>query len=307
MAVSLGIPLRRLLLAMLPVIAVWASYSGVSAAPRVIQSPAGPTTRTFSSRGLSSERAASRHRIVIVLDPGHGGWDTGAVHHEPNGRIDLMEKTVTLEIALSAARVLRKQGYMVLLTRTTDRAVNEPPRDLNHDGVIDSVDELEARVLFANRNHASVYVAIHINGSVDPSAHGMLIYYCPAHRFWRLNLRFARLLDQSIYSDIAATGYRPPNYGVATDVSDRVPQRYADYPWFLQIGPADAKHGLVENKAVSALGETLFMTNNREESLLKKPAMIDAIAHGYAGGIEAFIRTDLHNKPFVRGTGAGNK
>jgi N-acetylmuramoyl-L-alanine amidase len=237
------------------------------------------------SRG---HQITSSHRIIVVLDPGHGGPDTGAAHYLPDGRVDLMEKTVTLEIALRAAAILRHRGYLVDLTRTTDRAVNVPPRDYNHDGTINEVDELEARVAFANQRRANLFVSIHINGSTDPNLGGLTVYYCPAHPFAAANLRLARLLDQSIDLHLKHAGYIPSDWGVHTDVSLQVPQHYADYPWFLTLGPAAPQHGLVAQRAVAALGETLFLSNDREAALLHRHRILAAIAAGYAEGIERF-------------------
>jgi N-acetylmuramoyl-L-alanine amidase len=229
-----------------------------------------------------------RHHVVIVLDPGHGGSDAGAVHRLPDGTIDLMEKTVTLEIALRTAASLRHAGYTVYLTRTTDRNVNEPSRDYNHDGVVDNIDELEARVAFANQHHADLFVSIHINGSESADARGLIVYYCPAHPFAAENIRLAQLLDEAIYHQLQHTGYTPANWGIASDVSDPAPQRYPDYPWFFVLGPADKRDGIIANNAVSALGETLYITNDWEAALLHQRRIIVAIAAGYVRGIEQF-------------------
>lgn len=202
-----------------------------------------------------------------------------------------MEKTVTLELALKTAKMLRQAGYYTLLTRTRDQAVNTPPRDYNHDGRIDGIDEAEARVVFANAHHARIFVSMHFNASSSASAGGLIVYYCPAHPFWRSNKRLARLLDQAIFTHLLKAGYRAKNMGIATDVSDRVPQAYPDYPWFFQIGPADRKHGIIGNNAVSSLGETLYITNQREDSLLHRPHILTAIAAGYAKGIERYLHS----------------
>lgn len=243
-----------------------------------------------SSRQRAVHHQPVQEPFVIVLDPGHGGGDTGAVHRTASGQVDLMEKYLTLKIGLQAARALRRAGYTVYLTRTTDRAVNDPPHDYNRDGVFDEVDELEARVHFANAHHANLFVSIHINGSASPQDHGLTVYYCPAHRFVAKNIILARLLDRSIYAHLRNAGYTPVNKGVVSDVSDVVPQRYADYPWFFVIGPADPRHWIVANNAVSALGETLYVTNNREAALLHRPRIVRAIARGYVSGIERYFQ-----------------
>ncbi len=244
-------------------------------------------------QGHRSQPAKKARKTVIVLDPGHGGWDSGGVHVMPNGRIDNKEKWVTLKVALLAARKLRHAGYTVFLTRTRDQAVNrgrnsyKPTDDM-------SVNELEARVLFSNKHHARIFVSIHINGDGSPSVHGLTVYYNPAHKFSRSNLKLARSLDTSIESSLSKAHYRPYNWGVHTDVSDLVPQHFADYPYFLQIGPADKKDHLIENKAVSALGETLFITNYHEDQLLKRKVILEAIASGYTDGIERYLKPHSH-------------
>lgn len=79
---------------------------------------------------------------TIVIDPGHGGRDPGAIG--PDG---LEEKTVTLAVARDLKRKLDAlKGYRVLLTRHTDRFV-----------------ALKKRVEFANAHHADLFISIHVN------------------------------------------------------------------------------------------------------------------------------------------------
>lgn len=83
---------------------------------------------------------------IIVLDPGHGGPDSGAVG---NG---LREKDVTLAIAQRAARLLRTMGADVRLIRNDDRVFSE-----------DKATDLNERADFANKLHADYFISIHIN------------------------------------------------------------------------------------------------------------------------------------------------
>ncbi|WP_353893334.1 N-acetylmuramoyl-L-alanine amidase [Proteinivorax hydrogeniformans] len=91
---------------------------------------------------------------TIVLDPGHGGSNTGAVG---NG---LLEKEVVLEISLIAEKKLKDQGANVLLTRRQDRRVS-----------------LSERVRVANDNNADIFVSVHVNGFTDPTARGTETYW----------------------------------------------------------------------------------------------------------------------------------
>jgi N-acetylmuramoyl-L-alanine amidase len=227
--------------------------------------------------------------LIVVLDPGHGGpmhWG------DESGAVDLsgtlMEKQMTLKVGLLAASYLRGMGYTVYLTRTGDQHVNIPPRDLNHDGTINHIDEFDARTLFANHRHADVFVSIHFDGNGDTSLHGTHGYYCPARPFWKSSKRLAGLLTTSVASQITRAGYRDPNNGIETDVADKVPQSRADYPWFLVLGPS-RPHWLTGTAMPGALIETLFMSNPADDAAMRKSAVVAAMAHGYANGIRQYF------------------
>jgi N-acetylmuramoyl-L-alanine amidase len=226
---------------------------------------------------------------VVVLDPGHGGQmhygdESGAV--SADGK--LLEKNMTLEVAKVAAKDLGQMGYKVYLTRTRDQHVNTPPRDWNHDGKIDHVDEANARTIFANRHHADVFVSIHFDGSTDSSIRGTHGFYCPSRSFWRDSQRLATLLSNTVVKEVRGTGYSDKNGGVETDVADIVPQQWADYPWFLVLGPG-RKHRVVATQMPGALIETLFMTSPRDDAAMSRASIISAIGQGYADGIRAYF------------------
>jgi N-acetylmuramoyl-L-alanine amidase len=92
---------------------------------------------------------------TIVLDPGHGGKDPGAVWK------GLYEKNLVLDICKRAAPKLRKMlGVKVLLTRTSDKF---PP--------------LEARTAFANTHEADIFVSVHINAAASHRLNGIETYF----------------------------------------------------------------------------------------------------------------------------------
>lgn len=101
-------------------------------------------------------REASR----VVLDPGHGGRDTGAV-----GPAGVVEKDVTLDIAHRAAHTLVGQGIDVLLTRDDDRFV-----------------ALEERAARANSFSADLFVSIHCNASEGGGRRGVETYVLDSTR-----------------------------------------------------------------------------------------------------------------------------
>lgn len=96
---------------------------------------------------------------LIVIDPGHGGTDPGAV--SPNG---VKEKDVNLQISLKTRNTLKNAGYNVLMTR---------------DG--DTYPTLEQRPDLANKNSADIFISIHANSVLNvPSANGIEILYAPS-------------------------------------------------------------------------------------------------------------------------------
>ena len=96
-------------------------------------------------------------RVTVVLDPGHGGNDPGAI-----GIDSLHEADIVLPIAQQVAAALEQQGVQALLTRNDDREV-----------------ELEPRVQLAERANATLFVSIHANSiSLDrPDVNGFETYY----------------------------------------------------------------------------------------------------------------------------------
>ena len=104
---------------------------------------------------------------TIVLDPGHGGSDSGAVG--PNGT---QEKDVTLAIAQKVRDILTASGARVVMTRTDDHDVYGP----------DATDrqELQARVnIGAYTPDMQLFLSIHANSFSSPSAHGTETFYYP--------------------------------------------------------------------------------------------------------------------------------
>lgn len=237
--------------------------------------------------------AANRHHTsapqTVVIDPGHGGSESGAV--DASGQ--LLEKNLTLQVAKKAAHYLTAMGYRVYLTRTRDQAVNTPARDQNHDGTIDHVDEFDARNLFANRHHADVFVSIHFDGSSDPTVHGTHGYYCPARPFWRQSKVLANLVTTAVTSAVRRSGYADFGQGVETDVADVVPQSRADYPWFLVLGPSRPRW-ITGTSMPGALIESMYLSNPQDAAALRHASTITAIAKGYAAGIHAYLLQGAH-------------
>ncbi|NEQ27932.1 MAG: N-acetylmuramoyl-L-alanine amidase [Microcoleus sp. SIO2G3] len=98
-----------------------------------------------------------QQRRIVVIDPGHGGSDSGAV-----GIGGIYEKEIVLDISLQVASLLENQGIQAILTRQTDVALG-----------------LQSHVEIANRARATLCVSIHANAiSMDrPEVNGIETFH----------------------------------------------------------------------------------------------------------------------------------
>lgn len=101
---------------------------------------------------------ASKPFTVVVLDPGHGGRDSGAMCG------GVLEKDLTLDVARRVDRLLNSEGVATLMTRVGDSYVS-----------------LADRAAFANRVRQCIFVSIHFNEDNQPVATGVETYYA-AHQ-----------------------------------------------------------------------------------------------------------------------------
>jgi len=109
---------------------------------------------TLDSPRPLDKRAVPLSIKRIVIDPGHGG-ESGAVSQS-----GVMEKEITLDVALRLRRLMATEPYQVLLTRQTDVKV-----------------PLDKRVAFANENKGDLFVSIHVNSTEPKSLRPLETYY----------------------------------------------------------------------------------------------------------------------------------
>ena len=143
-------------------------------------------------------RAAGKK--IIVLDPGHGGIDSGTV-----GVNGLMEKDLALAEGLILARVLRGRGYSVFLTRENDTFV--PHRQ---------------RVAIARTHKADLFISLHADSHPDPSTTGLSIYTLSDGRSDREAAALARRENQSdVIAGVDLSGSNNPVAPILIDLAQR--------------------------------------------------------------------------------------
>ncbi|MCH9813872.1 MAG: N-acetylmuramoyl-L-alanine amidase [Epsilonproteobacteria bacterium] len=115
-------------------------------APKVIQTKPQTSTKPSVTKKQKTKKRLYSSSKVIVIDPGHGGKDAGAVGYKK-----YQEKHAVLKVSKVLQGLLKKQGYKVYLTREKDKFI-----------------KLSNRTNFANKKEADLFISIHANAS--PSA-----------------------------------------------------------------------------------------------------------------------------------------
>ncbi len=201
---------------------------------------------------------------LVVLDPGHGGRDGGAT-----GRLGLLEKELTLEIARAVRARLAVAGVKVEVTRDDDRLV-----------------ELDERVRFAAVRRAAVFVSIHFNAAAEPASRGIETYVPfadPSPRTPGTGPRRAGGADAVFFDPKAAAsaalGFQLQRHAVRSAATqDRGLRRSR----FLVLRDAPCPAALVECG---------FLTNPVDARLISEPAHRSRIADGIARGILEYLLT----------------
>lgn len=127
----------------------------------------------FSIQALHNDvwaaSAGARYAKSVIIDPGHGGPDGGAV-----GVDGAVEKNINLAISLKLAGFFRASGFQVIMTRSTDRSI--------HDSGCDTIREMKSsdlhnRLKIGNEHPQSLFISIHQNNFGQSQYSGTQVFY----------------------------------------------------------------------------------------------------------------------------------
>lgn len=125
----------------------------------------------FNNRKNTDADALSEKTVTVILDPGHGGEDGGAV-----GAGDVYEKDLNLAIAKEVESYLKMNGISVICTRNEDILLYD--RNVDYKGRKKMLD-LAARLKISRETENSVFVSIHMNAFPQTQYSGLQVYYSP--------------------------------------------------------------------------------------------------------------------------------
>jgi len=186
-------------------------------------------------------------RVSVLIDPGHGGADGGAV--APDGTL---EKTLNLSVSLTLRDLLRVMGFSVTMTRDTDTMVNAEGDTQRERKVRDMNNRL------AMSQQADFTVSIHQNTFSQSQYHGTQVFYSA-------NRAESRVLAEAVQESVV-TALQPENNRVCKAGSSSV---------FL----------LDRAQTPLILVECGFLSNETELAKLKDPLYQRQLALAVAGGV----------------------
>lgn len=217
----------------------------------------------------------------IVIDPGHGGRDVGAV-----GPNKVYEKDIVLKIAKRLARKIKsKLGCEVILTRSTDRFLS-----------------LEERTAIANSKSADLFISIHTNSHKSSRAYGIETYILSPKATDEDAIRVAQRENADSRNNMSDLEAILINLMQTSKIDES--SRLATYVQRGMVRQLDGKYNRIKNKGVkqalfyvligasmpSILVETSFISNKRECGRLKDPTYQDNLCDGILKGIRRYMR-----------------
>ncbi|MEM9421075.1 MAG: N-acetylmuramoyl-L-alanine amidase [Pseudomonadota bacterium] len=240
-------------------------------------SAAPPLPSVKPKRG--NNRSNDNAKLTIVLDPGHGGRDPGAI-----GSTGLREKVITLSAAKTLASILEKRGYRVILTRRDDTYVKH-----------------EDRIDLARDTQADMFISIHADANAVKSVSGGSVYTLSDDRSAKMAKDAAesgnfRVFDldasetdrdvSSILYDLASTDTKNQSARLATalisEMKDEIPM----------VRNTHRKAGLLvllSPDVPAVLVEMAFLSNKKDEANLGSKKWRRRAVTAVADGIDLYF------------------
>src|SRR5947207_5140608 len=214
---------------------------------------------------------------VVVLDPGHGGQDSGAMCG------GVLEKDLTLDVARRIDRLLDSEGIATLMTRLDDTYVS-----------------LADRAAFANRVRNCIFVSIHFNEDNKPISTGVENYYA----------------SHQIATASSVASWLPFLWRPLSDSPNPESQRLAGFiqealvarTRAINRGTQPGQFFVIANvTSPAALIEGGFLTNKEDISKLASEDYRDQIAAAVADGILHYRDATIQRKPTLAATDPGKR
>jgi N-acetylmuramoyl-L-alanine amidase len=252
-----------------------------------------------ASGGRGRRRPGPVASTIIVLDPGHGGVEQGAV-----GPTGLMEKDITLTLARRLKRELERgnRSISVVLTRDEDRLVG-----------------LDERTAIANHNRAELFLSIHVNASSRAQAGGAETYYLSTDATDSEARMLAELENESggkrappdervkqgsldlVLWDLAQNQYLAESSALAESIQRHLNRLTGTRNRGVRQAPFRVLMGAMMPAVLVEVG---FISNEEEEEQLRRASYRARVVGAIAAAVEEFL-LDLERYSAPRTSGHG--
>lgn len=231
----------------------------------------------------SSRRIKPVKKPVIVIDPGHGGHDPGAI-----GQAKTFEENVTLQAALELRRQLLTSGkYKVVMTRTTDTYI-----------------EHDRRVRIARKAGADLFISLHADSTTKPTTRGASVYTLAS----RAEARTHKIVShQNWVLDVDLSRKSAPVSDILVDLAQRKTlTKSAEFADILipelqkktqLVGNSHRRAGyyvLLAPDVPAVLLEMGFISNKQDEKLLNSAAHRKKLMKSVTAAIDTYFSTQSH-------------
>ena len=240
-------------------------------------------SKVYAPKAKLQSRVSTKNKLIII-DPGHGGRDGGAVGYKRH-----LEKDIVLAISKRLAKILKQDGYNVKMTRYRDKTVS-----------------LKDRTKFIRNNKASLFISIHANSVPKKNAlkaKGIEIYFLDKNRGSQRSSRLERkenavdynAMGSSITKNFSARQSREKvkksNF-LAIDMGENIVSRLREKGFKTKDAKVDNGNFWVLVGATSAavLVEVGFVSNPKEVKLLINKSYQQTFAEGLADGVDQYFR-----------------
>ncbi len=241
----------------------------------------GESTPTDEEAGESETEISHKTIWFVMIDPGHGGDDPGAISSDK-----AFEKEIVLDISIKLRDILAKDTlFEVNLTRDDDTFI-----------------PLRERTLMANKQRADLFVSIHCNAARNKAARGTQVFFLAPARSDHARAT-AALENASIFleepsesdtlddldfimADIIQNEFLRESSRLAVLIEEAI----AEKTGLPARGPAGANFYVLNGSFMPAvLVESAFMSNPDDAALLKLDSFRNKVAQGIADGLRKFI------------------
>lgn len=216
---------------------------------------------------------------LVVIDPGHGGKDPGAI-----GRRGTKEKDITLRIAKKLAKKIRKRlKIRTILTRTHDYFV-----------------PLAERTKIANSKNADIFISIHTNASLNPKSQGFEVYFLSGESSDKEAQAVANMENSVLAMEAHASEMNRVSKILWSLTMNQFMNESSEFCSFINKCVI-SETGLIDRgvkqagfyvmrgaRMPSVLVEAAFLSNKKEEKLLNKNSFQEEIADAICDAVKKY-------------------